>query len=269
MSNRSIELLFSESLLIDVDFGITALNTYLNDLALIQAGAKFSDLGYSEKREAQKPVNMANIAVLRLDGVMRMDDSLSTRGVRSLIQDIDAANRNSMIRGILLEINSGGGEAIAGSVLNDAIKNSAKPVVAYAHYVGSAAYMAAIASYEVILSTSMAKAGSIGAMITLNKKALERYKEMYMDIYASQSPDKNKEFRAALGDDFSLISESVDKAAQIFQDTVLAYRKVKDKEKALSGGMFYAKEAKSLGLIDGIGGISYAIRRLNSHINYT
>jgi len=268
MENRNIEQFFSENLLIDVSYGISALNSYLNDLALLQSGAKFSDLGYSEKREKQRPLSRGNIQMLTLNGVMRMDDSISTRGVRSLVADIEAANANSMVQGILLEINSGGGEALAGSFLNSAIAESVKPVVSYGHYVGSAAYLGAIASREVILSSDMAKAGSIGAMITINKTMLEKYKAAYLDIYATQSPDKNKEFRGAMESNMEFIQESVDKAAELFQNAVMSYRKVKDKEKALSGGMFYANEAKELGLIDGIGSLNYAVNRLNFHIKY-
>lgn len=267
MDNRSIELLFSENLLIDVDFGLNALNQYLSEIALLQAGAKFSDLGFSERRASQKPLELGQIAMLRLQGVMRLEDGLSTRGVRSLVSDIQAANQNSLIKGIILEINSGGGEAISGSVLKDAIENSDKPIVAYGHFVGSAAYLSALAADELILSSEMAKAGSIGAMLTLDKELLAQYKERFIDVYATQSKDKNKEFRSAMNDDFSFIQKSIDKAADIFQNTVLQYRNVKDKEKALSGSMFYAEEAKTLGLIDGIGGMNYAIRRLESHIN--
>jgi protease-4 len=252
--------------LIDLEFGLSALNSYLTDLALLKSGVSFAELGYSEKRASQKPVSRGNIAMLQLNGVMRLEDGISTRGVRSLIADIESANLNSMVRGILLEINSGGGEAVAGGVLHDAIKSSSKPIVSYGHFVGSAAYMAAIASDELVLSNNMAKAGSIGAMITVDKKLFENYKDSYMSIYAQQSPDKNKELRSALEGDFSFVQMSVDQAAQIFQNTVLEYRKIKDKEKALSGGMFYAEEAKGLGLIDGIGGIEYALRRLHSHI---
>ena len=269
MENRQVELLFSENLMIDVDFGINALNTYLSEIALLQAGATFADLGFSERREAQRPLNLNNIAMLRLSGVMRLEDSLSTLGVRSLADYIQAADQDPDIRGILLDVNSGGGEAVAGSYLKDAIESASKPVVVHGHFVGSAAYLAALAADEIILSSEMAKAGSIGAMITINKEMLQAYKERFIDVYATQSKDKNKEFREAMNGDMSFIQKSIDKAADIFQDTVLQYRKIKDKDKALSGSMFYAKEAKALGLVDGIGGIGYAVKRLRSHINYS
>ncbi|MBK9258168.1 MAG: hypothetical protein IPM42_22235 [Saprospiraceae bacterium] len=49
---------------------------------------------------------------------------------------------NPNIEGAILEVNSGGGEAMAGQIMFNAIRDFKKPVVAYVHNAGSAAYMA-------------------------------------------------------------------------------------------------------------------------------
>lgn len=264
--NRNIEAFITESFLIDIDYGLTALHQYWSDLALIQGGVSFADLGYAEKRARQKPQFSDDIALLTLEGVMRMEDGISHRGIKSLAQDIEFANKDPRYKGIMLEINSGGGEALSGEYLKNALAESYKPVVAYGHTVGSAAYLAALGTNEIIMSGKMARAGSIGAMITINKKLLDEYKANYMSVYASQSTEKNSEFRSMLEGNSDLIQKSVDGAAQIFIDAVMEARNIKD-SKATKGGMFYADEALRIGLIDGIGSRQYAIKRLRSHIN--
>lgn len=64
-----------------------------------------------------------------------------------------------------------------------------------------------------------------------------------------------------------------DEIVALFQSEVAKFRNLSGsdeyKEKTLSGGMFYANEAKNRGLVDYIGTKNDALRRLRSHINFS
>ena len=62
----------------------------------------------------------------------------------------------------------------------------------------------------------------------------------------------------------------VNRSAELFQREVRKYRSLKGSDdyqaQTLAGGMFDANIARNRGLIDGIGTLNYALKRLQSHI---
>lgn len=286
-SNRKIdELIISGVWHIDQTFGIEVLNQYLHDLMLRGSGFSVNEIGLSERRKANAglvyaadstPINDSkliynaqltpanSIAVLKLSGAMRVNDGLSSSGVESLVRDFRAAYQNPNISSIILEINSGGGEATAGAMMKNVIQERNKPVISYAWMAGSAAYLAASATDEIIAATEGAQFGSIGVLFSLDKKFLEYYTENNMDIYASKSPDKNAAFRAAQEGDFSKYVQMADQHAAVFQKEVQSMRPLKGSESkiqsTLNGAMFFAEDAKSRGLVDNIGNFNLALLR--------
>ena len=82
---------------------------YISELDLLAQGVEYKELGLAERREKQKPTSILfssngnivqglfdqdvpedqlAIAHLKLNGVMRLENGLSTRGVKSIINDI-------------------------------------------------------------------------------------------------------------------------------------------------------------------------------------
>jgi len=285
-SNKKIEqLLTSQLWYIDEGYGIAALNSYIHDIYLRQNGFSANEIGLSERRHANKsvvysagvPINDAkliyntsltpagSIAVLKLSGVMRSQDGLSSNGITSLVNDLRAAYANENITAVILEINSGGGEATAGDMLKNAIQERNKPVLSYGWFVASAAYMAAAATDEIIASSQQAQFGSIGVLFSLSKGFLEAYTNEQIDIYAEQSTQKNAAFRAAQNGDFSKYQQLATEYATVFHNEVMAMRTLKGNEgrikSTLDGSMFFAQEAKSRGLVDNIGNFNLALDR--------
>lgn len=89
-----------------------------------------------------------------------------------------------------------------------------------------------------------------------------------MDIYGEDAPNKNGDFRAALGGDYSKLQKRVSDLTRAFHDEIKRDRPLRGSEdmikETLSGSMFAAMEAKKRGLIDAIGNLPYAIKRVNS-----
>jgi ClpP class serine protease len=294
-SNIDIDhFVLSGPMLIWQDYAIEQLGLYLEDLAYLEKGASFKDLGISDRRHAARPgviymskgrpvivqdpdlikdselTPLNSFAHLRLQGVMRSRGGAFHQGVTSLIDQINQANSNPKIQGILLEVNTGGGEVTAAEMLYSVIDASPKPIVAYAHLMASGGVMAALPADEIIASNAGARIGSIGTMISLPRGFGERYNRWYQDIYADKSQNKNHVFRELINGNLQPLKDELNVTNEGFLAKVQLHRNLKGSETAidhtLSGAMFTAQEAKKRGLIDGIGGYEYALKRLTAAV---
>ncbi len=280
------------------DWGLQQVSALLMEVALMQAGVPYEKLGISERRHASEPELVmtasekgtdrvligyrnyttfkslveadtppGSIAHFKLSGVMRAESSASTRGVDALIQDLRFAYSNKNIDGIVLQVNSGGGDAMAAFQLRNAIQERNKPVVALVDYAGSGAVLSTANADEIIAAHEGTQVGGIGAFISINKKALAEYAETYVDVYSDDAPDKNKPVRDALNGDFTAMKGVVNKVSSQFRQVVMEGRQLKGSpeyiEKTLSGGMFDTAEAKRRGLVDLSGNLQTAVRRID------
>ena len=295
--NADIEgfLLHAGSLEIDFQFGIMEYFRYLEDLRLMSLGFEFKDLGIWQRRESARPsliipnsaaggtynfvdkfalndpeseIAKGSIALLKLNGVMRAQSGISSPGVDRLITDLRAAYANEKIAGVIVETNSGGGESISGTMLKSAIQERNKPVVGFGHLVASAAYRALSGSDEIIASGNGAEFGSIGTMVTIDQKTLEKYRERFVDFYGAGAPGKNEDFRAAVAGDFSGIQRRVDKLTASFQEEIARERQLQGgketKKETINGSVFSAQDAKKRGLVDMVGTMQTAVKRVNA-----
>lgn len=290
-SNRDIDaLIMHGEFEIELNWGINQLAGYLQELDLLEKGAKFSDLGIGMRREECRPrvysmqsgqpviVNdpqvlrdssitpAGSFAMLRLQGVMRSSSGASHQGIDELSDQFFAAYQNDNIAGVLLEVNSGGGESLAGSRLQSVIAESPKAVVVWAHMSASAAIRATAPADEIIASTEGAEVGSIGTLISVDRRFAQWYNSYVEDIYADKSTNKNKEFREFLRGNLDPLKANLNRSNEQFLAEVSRYRQLKhDPEHTLSGAMFTAREARRRGLIDGIGSFTYALSRLEAN----
>lgn len=174
---------------------------------------------------------------------------------------------DSNVSGLIFEQYSGGGNAISAALMKQTFEDfkKSKPVINLTHAAGSAAFWAATGSNLIIASSDMAQVGSIGAVMSLDKFARMIDMAFMKDVYAEQSPDKNLAERNWYEDEdnVKLYQEMANEAATIFIDTVKVSRPYV-KPEALTGKMYSARDAKRLGLIDGIGSIEYAQSRMKS-----
>ena len=290
--NRIIEtMLSSGGLAIDIEYGWEQLNRYLLDIALVACGVPYAELGISRRREASAPALLVpassgslgynlvsnarlynsdatpagSIAWLRLTGVMQTESAGSSRDVYDFADDLRAAYRNTNVSSVVIETNSGGGEATAGEVARATVGERNKPVLSYVHRAGSAAYMTVGATDEIIAANESARLGGIGTYISLDRQRLDEYKARVIDVYSDASFGKNKEVRAALEGDYSLIKATVTEMTAQFQNFVKGARPLTGDtaylQHTLSGEMFAARDAKRRGLVDNIGSMDMVVKR--------
>ncbi len=294
--NRDIELFLSgnQNLEIDLQFGISELNRYLEDLQMLQLGVPFSELGIYARRQSKQPRVMCldgvnngtysfaswrdlyskreipqnSIALLQLSGIMRSQSAMSSPGIDSFVEDLMNAYNHPNVMGIIIETNSGGGESLAGNMLNSAIQDRNKPVVGFGHLVASAAYRALSGADEIIASSEASEFGSIGTMISLDSKILNKYRSRFADFYGGSAPGKNSDFRAAISGDFSGIQKRVDELTLSFQNQIKASRQLRGSENTINetvnGSMFNAIESKKRGLVDMVGTMQTAVKRVKA-----
>ena len=288
--NRNIELFLTSnsSLEIDEQFGRNALSNYLSELALISAGVPFAELGFSERRASllptiipfsaslgqivtaqnlDKSVQPGSIAVLKLSGVMRSQDGISSYGADTLVSWLRSAYNNPNIEGIIIETESGGGEAFSGTKIDNAISERNKPVVGFAHMAASAAYRALSAADEIIAAGPGAQFGSIGAMYQIDRAVMAEIKSRYDLVIGKDAPQKNAEMRMATEGDYSGYQKSADQYTAEFHQQVIKARSLQgraDIKETLSGAMFGAMDAKKRGLIDMVGNMQTAMKRVRA-----
>lgn len=221
---------------------------------------------YDMKDEKLSSLPKGTIVKLFLNDYMSVQGGLCQMGVQELANNLLFYRDNPNIEGAILEVNSGGGEAMAGQIMFNAIRDFKKPVVAYVHTAGSAAYMAISGVKEIIASGELSRLGSIGAFVSLDKKFLQAYKERFDDIYSDLSSDKNSGVRSYIETgDSTGIKAMLNESVLAFQSMVETNRPIKKKEETLRGGMFQGKDAKSRGLADMLGSEELAIKRLRTY----
>jgi len=317
-NSRLNSILFNSSWQIDQSFAVAQLSRYMEEIALIEKGVPFEDLGIKQRRSSQQTkvfsfssgsyiqsnpfaltdeageladpdpevrinvdqpapdldpeleeVTATNVAHMKLTGTMFLEEQLSTRGVQSLVEDIRLMNADPSFMGAILEVDSGGGESLAGAALEAAVRESQKPIVAMVHMALSAAYRAIAYCDRIVAITDSSQFGSIGSMLKIDKFMAEVDKVQFLTIYASQSPDKNKEFRQFQDSgDTSGLQELVDEGAGIFQEVVRNARTLSGSvDETLAGGIFRTQEAIQRGLADQTGGFTFALAQLQEVIS--
>lgn len=207
------------------------------------------------------------VAVIKVSGPLFRYANLMTRicGATSyelLAQDFNKAMQNPQIKGILLDIDSPGGEVNGCSELSDMIYQArgTKPIVAYASGACcSGAYWIASAC-DKILATDTAILGSIGVVSIFEKDDEDKT----IEIVSSQSPNKRPDINTEEGK--AKIQARVDELAEVFIAKVARNRGI-SKEDVVNnfgaGDVSVGKSAVRQGLSDGLSSFEAIIINLS------
>lgn len=204
-------------------------------------------------------------------GTMLKYGSWCSYGTQEIAEAMILAASHDKIGSVVVTIDSGGGAVDAIAPLIEAVRiiqAMNKPVIALVDLCASAAYYFACHCNEIIASNNISsEIGSIGVMMSFTDwsavYAAEGAKQH--KIYSTLSDWKNRPFELALEGKYDEIkSEELDPLARNFQEAVRAKRGNKLVEETpgiLAGRMFFAQQAKEVGLIDQVGNEALAIER--------
>ncbi len=197
--------------------------------------------------------------------IFKYDQSCGPKGTQTIIQHLEALEGNPNIKGVVLDFNSGGGQASGNAEFFEFIRNYSKPVVSFTKdVIGSAAYYMASASDYIFAHKHADFIGSIGTMFSKLDltAAMEKAGVNLIEEYSDLSPEKNKLSRTLKdGDTSVLIKEYLNPMAEEFHNDVKSARP-NISEKALKGDVFKPAKSLKLGLIDQIGTLQDAINKV-------
>lgn len=230
-------------------------------------GPKSLALRNGQRRDDSGRMTMQGpIAVIPIDGPIfryadmftRYSGGITTEG---LARDLQIALDDPTVAGVLLAIDSPGGESTGINELADLIYRARgrKPLAAYVEgYGASAAYWIAAAAETVIVDDT-ALVGSIGTILGVpdpTKRPSAR-----IDIVSSQSPKKRPDVTTPEGR--AVLQQMADDMTEVFISKVALYRDLDPAQiLAIQGGMLLGQQAVDAGLADMLGSEQGALEAL-------
>lgn len=199
------------------------------------------------------------VAVLPMrEVILKYDESCGPTGMETVAEWHRRYDADPRVAAIVLDMDTPGGEGSGMTLMADRLAKRTKTVVTSVNsgMCASAGYGIAAATDRVFASRDTDEFGSIGTYVTLmDWKAFYAKEGLPIhEIYATRSEEKNRDFREALDGNYELIRQRyIDPFNEAFLAHVVENReKVTNDSEALKGRLYYAKDAKKLGLVDGM-----------------
>lgn len=201
------------------------------------------------------------------DPIYKYNQECGPSGTKTKMRIMDRYESDPSCKGVVLDIDSGGGQVSGTPEFYDYIRNYSKPVVSYTDgMMCSAAYYIGSAADYIIANKRVDAIGSIGTMIHFVDLtgAWEQIGAKVITEYATKSTEKNKDFEDLLkGDSSGYIKNVLDPITEDFHTDMKSVRNSL-KEEVLAGGTYNAKDSLKNGLIDKIGTLQTAIDKVIS-----
>jgi protease IV len=202
------------------------------------------------------------VALIRFNGMIGPGEDFSAENVMPVLKE---AFTDKQAKGIVLEINSGGGTPVQASIIHDEImrlkrKYHKKVVVVGEDMLASGAYYVAVASDKIYVNPNTIT-GSIGVIMRgfgfpelIKKIGIER-----RVFTAGVNKDRLDPFLPQNQEDIQKIQQVISEVHGNFQQAVVAGRQGKlhgETSVLFSGDFWSGPTALKLGLVDGLGNLS-------------
>jgi len=201
------------------------------------------------------------VALIRLNGIIEPGSDFSAENV---IPALKQAFSDDHAKGIILDINSGGGTPVQASIMYDAImtlkqKHHKKITVVGEDFLASGAYYVAVAADQIYVNPNTIT-GSIGVIMKgfgftelLSKLGIER--RVYM---SGDAKDRMDPFLPQNKSDIDKANQMLSEVQENFNRSVLNARGNKlhaDPATLFNGDFWSGTTALKLGLVDGLGNL--------------
>jgi len=198
------------------------------------------------------------------------DLALDEVSSEDILSTLEGADKDDRIKAILLEVDSSGGRPVAGEEINEAVKNSKKPVVAFIRSVGaSAAYLAASGADQ-IFASKYSDVGSIGVTMSYLDNVGQNKSDglSYNSLSSGKFKDAGSPDKGLTQEERILFMRDVNIMHQYFVKDVAENRKldIEKVKKLADGSTMLGQAALENGLIDQIGGYEDAKNYLKENI---
>jgi len=199
------------------------------------------------------------------NAIYKYDQECGPQGTKSKMKTLDYYKNDSNCKGIVLDIDSGGGQVSGTPEFHDYLLNFPKPIVAYTDgMMCSAAYYIGSASSHIFANKRADHIGSIGTMIHFIDFTgyYEKEGAKVITEYATKSTEKNLPFEELLKGNSKLIVEmELDPINEQFHEDVKTSRPGIS-EDVFAGATYNADVALEKGLVDSIGNLQDAINKV-------
>lgn len=224
-----------------------------------KAGSVSADFGETNSNEKYA------VVISLKNPIYKYNQECGPRGTKSKMAAMDRYKNDDSIAGIILDIDSGGGQVSGTPEFYDYIKSYPKPVVTYTDgMMCSAAYYIGSSADHVIANRRADAIGSIGAysqFLDLQGYYEKKGAKLHT-IYATKSTEKNQAYREALEGNYDMyIKQELDPIVDDFISDIKEVRKGVS-ESVFKGGTWNASESLEKGLIDAIGTFQDAIDKV-------
>jgi protease-4 len=229
----------------------------------------FQDLKGNEVQNRSQSSSNGNsdnqyVAVMSLNHpIYKYDQSCGPMGTQSYMRELSYLETDPSVAGIVLRIDSGGGQADGNAEFAAFLQDYTKPVVVHTNgLLASAAYYMAAGADQIISSPYAMSIGSIGTMMmSVNPKGMiEKEGGKLHLVYATKSTRKNHAFNQLILEDdtTSMREEVLDPLQATFESDVKRLRPGIDNA-VFNGDVFNPSQALELGMIDSLGSLSDAV----------
>lgn len=221
----------------------------------------------------------AKLLLIEIDGLIGPGDPASLLGFESegtvarVAEELDRARRDDSLRGVLVRIQSPGGDATSSDVVYAELMRFKQerriPVVAHLYgLAASGGYYVAMAADEIVAEPTTVT-GSIGVIFTNLSFAglMERLGIEDQTVKGGAYKDAGSMLRQQTEEDRAILQGVIDDLHQRFREVVDAGRPKLDRQRvdALSDGRIYsAPQALENGLVDRIGDVEAAVSTLQA-----
>lgn len=231
------------------------------------------DLGGPEEDRAGYEV-VDRIAVIDVSGTLvakggYMDALSGVTSYQALGQALERALADREVDGILLDVDSGGGECVGCFELADKIAaaRSTKPIYAVANAMAASAAYALAAATEKVFAPEVSYVGSIGVYTVHvdQSKADAEYGVAFEYVYAGARKVDGHPHGPLTDAARQATQDRVDQLYEIFVASVAQNRGLDEKAvRATEAGVFLGAQALERGLIDHVGTVENALAALKA-----
>lgn len=198
--------------------------------------------------------SMNKIAIVPIKGAITQSTT------EKIINQLNSAEKDSTVKGIILQINSPGGSAVSSKQMAEKVSSIEKPTTALIEEVGaSGAYWVASAA-DTIVADPLSVTGSIGVAGSYLEFAnlLQDYNITYQRLVGGRYKDTGSPYKELTEREREVLQAKIDIIHKYFIVSVSKNRDM-DVGKFASGIFYLGAEAHKIGLVDHLGNKALAI----------
>lgn len=216
-------------------------------------------------------VTAKTVLILSIKTPIQKFSSWDYLGTKSFMSILDRYKNDPNIAGVVLNIDSGGGQVYGTGEFYDYLISYPLPIVAYTDgFMCSAAYYIGNATKWIVANKRADAIGSIGAYTTIVDFTgiWEKFGAKVHEFYATQSTEKNADYQEVVKNSnyAPYIKNVLDPIVETFHNDMKATRPQLN-EAVFAGGTWKGDEALGMGLVDELGNLQTAIDKVYSLSN--